>query len=81
VLIVVTRQVAIATSARLRIECHQRSGQKISRPHYAQLVIASMVRVISAKSYIGALHLSMVGLFLLDLNMVLSLKLVTPLTS
>ena len=65
------KPVATATIAKLRIECHQRSGRIISRPHYAHTVIASMMSAISAGDYIGALHLSMM----------LSLKVVTPLTS
>jgi len=59
--IVVRRQVATATVARLRIECHQRSGRIISRRHYAQTVIGSMMSVISAGDYLGAVHLSMVA--------------------
>ena len=59
VLIVVGKPVATATIARLRIECHQRSGRIISRPHYAHTVIANMMSVISAGDYTGAFHLSM----------------------
>ena len=59
VLIVVGKPVATATIARLRIECHQRSGRIISRPHYAHTVIANMMSAISAGDYIGAFHLSM----------------------